>query len=138
MPDLLPPLSPKIRLQELAAVAEGKGVVPKSGNPIIAAHWLASEQDLENDPHTNPKLAAPAPTANHPTIKTLRAHVAPKRPAVQSRDWDIVTPPSSPTHFDEFCSLSDIVARREGHERFPILNPATPGVQVIPFRFVGA
>jgi hypothetical protein len=55
---------------------------------------------------------------------------------LQVRDWDIVTPPGSPTHFKDFCDMAGIIARPEVH-KLPLLPPATPGAQVVPFRAVG-
>jgi len=68
---------------------------------------------------------------------------APRAPVVQgniarteTRDWDIVTPPGSPTHFEEFCSIAGIQLR-EDIEKLPLLPPAAPGAQVVPFRSLG-
>ena len=119
-------------LQEIADVAAGKGIVPKSGDSFISAKWLASENDLANDPFVNALKPSPA----QPTVRTLRSNVVSNRPKKEERDWDIVTPPGSPTHFDEFCALADVVARSDGKERYPLLNPSTPGFQVVPFRYL--
>jgi hypothetical protein len=119
-------------VQEVTSVLAGKGVMPKSGDSIIAPKWIASENDLANDPFSRHNSAF-KPTPANPTIKTLRSSVS--KPKKEERDWDIVTPPGSPTHFDEFCSLADIVARSEGKEKYPLLPPSTPGFQVIPFRY---
>jgi hypothetical protein len=119
-------------LQEVSDVFNGKGVMPKSGDSIIAPSWIASENDLANDPFARKNLIL-NPSPSNPTIRTLRSNVPPK-PKKEDRDWDIVTPPGSPTHFNEFCALADVASISEGKEKFPLLQPSTPGFQVIPFR----
>ena len=107
-------------------------MVPKSGASIIAPEWIASENDIANDPFLKGNLVNPSPA--NPTVKTLRSKLNSSKNG--GRDWDIVTPPGSPTHFDEFCAISGIEAKSENKERFPLLQPSAPGLLVVPFRFV--
>jgi hypothetical protein len=113
------------------SIATGKGIRPKSGQSIIKAEWLVSKTDLEQE------NARVVPGPEKPVVKSLRP------PTVQSnvvrteaRDWDIVTPPGSPTHFADFCAIAGI-ALREDIDKLPLLPPAAPGAQVVPFRSLG-
>jgi hypothetical protein len=111
------------------SIATGKGIRPASGQAIIKAEWLASKTDLEREKERN------VPDPSQPVVKRTRAPV--DRPApIEARDWDIVTPPSSPTHFEEFCDIAGIVLRAD-IEKLPLLPPAAPGAQVVPFRALG-
>lgn len=55
-------------------------------------------------------------------------------PPQDIRDWDIVTPPGSPTHLHELCAIAGITIVKEV-EKYPILPPADE--PVIPFRAFG-
>jgi len=113
------------------SIATGKGIRPKSGQSIIKAEWLASKSDLEQE------KARLIPSPEKPMVRAPRAPVVQGNVArTEARDWDIVTPPGSPMHFEEFCSIAGIQLR-EDIEKLPLLPPAAPGAQVVPFRSLG-
>jgi len=115
----------------MEALSTGKGIRPKSGQSLIPVEWLASKSDLQRDPSlipspANPIVSAPRPVPASGTGKGQK----------QGRDWDIVTPPGSPTHFKEFCDLALIGTTTDVHS-LPLLPPATPALQIQPYRGLG-
>ena len=117
--------------QIVDAITTGKGIRPQSGKSIIQAEWLVSKTDLEEEKKRMP------PSPEKPIVRAARAPAVKGNVArTEARDWDIVTPPSSPTHFEDFCSIAGI-SLRDDIERLPLLPPAAPGAQVVPFRSLG-
>jgi len=112
------------------SVATGKGIRPQSGQSIIKAEWLVSKTDLEQEKARFP------PSPEKPLVVAPRPAAPVSAVHSEARDWDIVTPPGSPTHFAQFCSVAGI-ALREDIEKLPLLPPAAPGAQVVPFRSLG-
>lgn len=114
------------------ALGTGKGIRPTSGQAIIKAEWLASKTDLERES----ERIVPGP--DRPVVRVPRVPLSQKGRigTAEARDWDIVTPPGSPTHFEEFCGIAGITLR-EDIDKLPLLPPAAPGAQVVPFRSLG-
>ncbi|EKX32252.1 hypothetical protein GUITHDRAFT_148757 [Guillardia theta CCMP2712] len=144
----------------------GKGIRPKSGQPLIQAEWLASKSDLLAKAMLEAELLFVAfqffatqlhiiavSSAVRERENLLVGSMKPKTDTVaiatnqyqrrstelrqqSMRDWDIVTPPGSPTHMHEFCELAQISLRHDV-DKFPLLPPAAPSQQVAPFRGQG-
>ena len=115
----------------MQTLATGKGIRPKSGQSIIKAEWLVSKMDIEQEQN---RIVMPAPAI--PVVKMPRPAVQRDVFRSEARDWDLVTPPGSPTHFDEFCAIAQIQLRQD-IDKLPLLPPAAPGAQVVPFRSLG-
>jgi len=109
------------------ALYTGKGIRPEGDQSIIRPEWLGPAA-----------TSKPAVTTENPTVRADRASVsAPQQiddATKDIRDWDIVTPPGSPTHLHELCGIASISIRKEV-ERYPILPPSED--PVVPYRALG-
>jgi len=108
------------------ALYTGKGIRPEGEQSIVRPEWLASAA-----------TSKPLVTPDNPTVRSERPPPIEQRiddTTKDLRDWDIVTPPGSPTHLHELCGIANISVRKEV-ERYPILPPSEE--PVVPFRALG-